>query len=88
MSKKLCNNMKKIQAYENRIFMSVSALKSSISKNFKVENDSFEIVKNAGFDDQLGFFEDGYYFSVWYMTGSSGRIIVVETTVSNIDGEE
>lgn len=33
-------------------------------------------------DDELGFCDEEYDYSVYYMTGKSGRIIVVETNES------
>ena len=39
-------------------------------------DDDFEL------DDELGFCDGEYDYSIYYMTGKSGRIIVVETSKS------
>lgn len=68
-----------IEELQFKIFENVEALKSFIEKNFNVvamqerDNTEFEI------DDEIDFMTDEWDYSVYYMKGNSGRVIVVET---------
>lgn len=68
-----------IEELQFKIFENVEALKSFIEKNFNVvamqerDNTEFEI------DDEIDFMTDELDYSVYYMKGNSGRVIVVET---------
>lgn len=79
-------NIRKIEKFENRIFQSVPDLKKELKNKFKVDC-GIELIKNKGFDDELCFFAEGFCFSLYIMRGSSGRIIVVETSVLNNESE-
>lgn len=72
----------KIEELELKIFRSLDDLKNYIKQNFNVlemaeiDND----YDDCEIDDELAFFDDEWDYSVYYMKGKSGRIIVVETS--------
>lgn len=71
-----------IEQLELKIFRSLDELKNYIKQNFNVlemaeiDND----YDDCEIDDELAFFDDEWDYSVYYMKGKSGRIIVVETS--------
>jgi hypothetical protein len=71
-----------IQDLELKIFNSLDELKNVIKQNFNVEE--MELLDHTDIDfeidDELAFCDGEYDYSVYYMTGKSGRIIVVETS--------
>lgn len=74
----------KIEQLELKIFRGLDDLKNYIKQNFNVlemaeiDND----YDDCETDDELAFFDDEWDYSVYYMKGKSGRIIVVETSKS------
>lgn len=72
----------KVEDLRLKMFENVEALQDFIKKNFNVEamqqrdNDEFEI------DDEVDFMDGELDYSIYYMTGKSGRIIVVEIDAS------
>ena len=74
----------KIEQLELKIFRGLDDLKKYIKQNFNVlemaeiDND----YDDCEIDDELAFFDDEWDYSVYYMKGKSGRIIVVETSKS------
>lgn len=73
----------KIEELELKIFRDLEGLKNYIKQNFNVlEMENIEHDEDCKYDDELAFFDDEYDYSVYYMTGKSGRIIVVETSKS------
>lgn len=71
-----------IQDLELKIFQNLDELKECITKNFNVEE--MEELDHADIDfqldDELAFCDGEFDYSVYYMTGRSGRVIVVETS--------
>jgi hypothetical protein len=71
----------KIEDLEFKIFHDLETLKDFIKQNFNVEE--MEDIKHEDsdfdLDDELAFFSGKYDYSIYYMKGASGRIIVVET---------
>ena len=73
----------KIEQLELKIFKSLDDLKKYIKQNFNVlEMQDIEHDDDCELDDELGFCDKEYDYSVYYMIGKSGRIIVVETSKS------
>lgn len=70
----------KIEQLELKIFKGLDDLKNHIKQNFKVlDMAEIEHDDDPPLDDELGFCDEEYDYSVYYMKGKSGRIIVVET---------
>jgi hypothetical protein len=73
----------KIEQLELKIFRGLDELKNYIKQNFNVlEMQEIEHDDDCELDDELGFCDEEYDYSVYYMKGKSGRIIVVETSKS------
>ena len=75
----------KVEQLEFKIFKDLDTLKQFIRDNFNVDEDDggvSEIEHDPDFqlDDELAFCDGEYDYSVYYMKGASGRIIVVETS--------
>lgn len=72
----------RIEDLELKIFNNLEELKNTIKENFNVEE--MEEIDHSDIDfeidDELGFTDGEYDYSVYYMQGKSGRIIVVETS--------
>lgn len=75
----------KINDFELGIFDSLDELKETIKRNFNVED--MEEVEHEdpsmNLDDELAFCDGEFDYSLYYMKGKSGRIIVVETNKSH-----
>lgn len=75
----------KVEQLELKIFKDLDTLKQFIRDNFNVDEDEggvSEVEHDPDFqlDDELAFCDGEYDYSVYYMKGASGRIIVVETS--------
>ena len=74
----------KIEKLEMKIFKDLDTLKQFIKNNFNVDEADgvVEIEHDPDFelDDELAFCDEEYDYSVYYMKGASGRVIVVETS--------
>ena len=74
----------KIEELELKIFKDLDTLKQYIKDNFNVDEKDgvVEIEHDSDFelDDELAFCDGEYDYSVYYMKGASGRVIVVETS--------
>ena len=71
----------RIEDLELKIFNNLEELKDTIKENFNVEEMDFaEHEPDMELDDELMFFDGEWDYSVYYMTGASGRVIVVETS--------
>ena len=70
-----------VEKLELKIFKNLEDLKTFIKNNFNVE-EMEEAEHEPGFklDAELCFCDGEYDYSVYYMTGESGRVIVVETS--------
>ena len=73
----------KIEELEFKTFRDLDTLKQYIKDNFKVDEEDgvVEVEHDIDFelDDELAFCDGEYDYSVYYMKGASGRVIVVET---------
>ena len=73
----------KIEQLEFKIFKDLDTLKKYIKDNFNVDENEgvVEIEHDIDFelDDELAFCDGEWDYSVYYMKGTSGRVIVVET---------
>lgn len=64
---------------ELKIFYGLDELKQFIKKNFNTEEvEEIEHEEDTELDDEIAFCWREYDCSVYYMTGKSGRVIVVE----------
>lgn len=72
----------KVEDLELKIFKNIETLKDFIKQNFNVEemDDIKHEDLDLDLDDELAFCDGEYDYSIYYMTGKSGRIIVVETS--------
>lgn len=75
----------KVEQLELKIFKNLDTLKQFIRDNFNVDEDEggvTEVEHDLDFelDDELAFCDGEYDYSVYYMKGASGRVIVVETS--------
>ena len=75
----------RIEDLELKIFNNLEELKDTIKENFNVEEmgEIEHIGMEYEIDDELAFADGEFDYSIYYMTGKSGRIIVVETSKSN-----
>lgn len=70
-----------VEKLELKIFKSLEDLKTFIKNNFNVEEvEEAEHEPDFELDAELCFCDGEYDYSVYYMTGESGRVIVVETS--------
>ncbi len=76
------NNNPALDNLINRIFENEDVLKQHIINTFQ-PNEQPEIINGSNgdvmLDDELVFFAGDYDYSIYFMTGKSGRVIVVET---------
>lgn len=71
----------KIEELNLKIFNSLEDLKIFIKKNFNVEEmEEAEHEPDSELDAELCFCDGDFDYSIYYMTGKSGRIIVVEVS--------
>lgn len=72
----------KVEDLELKIFKNIETLKDFIKQNFNVEemDDIKHEDSDFDLDDELAFCDGEYDYSIYYMIGRSGRIIVVETS--------
>lgn len=72
----------RIEDLELKIFNNLEDLKDTIKENFNVEE--IEEIEHEFYDfeidDELAFTDGEYDYYVYYMSGKSGRVIVVETS--------